>query len=138
MTEETQRAAEEAVDALFHRPHCHHDPHAVAVLAKFPTATAVSNRQDVAAGQPEFWWVINDTGAVLSEPGPVYYPTEQDAWDAAYLISVRGVTVEQIRVEAFLLWELTGRPEGAALENWLDAKGDLETPPSAPPPPPTE
>lgn len=120
---------------------CAHDPHTIAVIAKFPTAMA--NWDNISdPGTPQMWWISDNTGTILSETYPsgaqITFPDEQDAWDSAYLFSVRGVTFHQVQVEAFLLWELTGRPEGTALENWLDAKGDLETPPSPPPPPPVE
>lgn len=109
---------------------CHHDKYAIAVMQKFPTAVANWNpRGD--AGSPVYWWISdNGTGAVLSETNAdfslVSFPSEQDAWESAYLFSVLGKTVEDIKVAAYYLWILEGRPEGEALDNWLAAKGELE------------
>lgn len=112
---------------------CHHDKKAVLVLAEFPTATG--DRQNTDPGEPQLWWVSDNTGAILSETHTdgtqVYYPTEQDAWDGAYLISVLGKTTEDIQLAAYYLWEAEGRPDGEALANWIEAKGNLEAAPQA-------
>lgn len=118
-----------------HHHHHHSDKDAILVVQKFPTAMA--NRENDPPEAEQHWWISDDTDAVLSEEF-VAYPTEADAWESAFLISVLGKTVHDIQVAAYFLWEAAGRPEDSALEFWLDAKGNLENPPSTPPPPPTE
>jgi hypothetical protein len=123
--------------AFCHRHHHHRsDKDAILVVQQFPTA--VNNKQNTDPGQTEMWWISDDTGSILSETSPggaqVYFPTEADAWESAYLISVLGRTVHDIQVAAYFDWENAGRPEGEDLEFWLDGKSSLETLPA----PPTE
>jgi hypothetical protein len=112
--------------AFCHRHHHHHsDKDAILVVQQFPTAMA--NRENDPPDAEQHWWISDDTGAVLSEEF-VAYPTEADAWESAYLISVLGRSVHDIQVAAYFDWENAGRPEGEDLEFWLDGKSSLETP----------
>lgn len=118
MTVESEMAAEQLKDDFNRRHHHPGDKHAL-VVEKFPTAMA--NKENDSPGEPEHWWISDDTGAVLSG---LYesYPSEEAAWEGAYLAVVaRTPTQEQLQIAAFLNWKAAGSPlfnPEVTLANW--------------------
>ena len=115
---------EESVEDLWRRHHPGHHDEAKAIVTGphgYPQAIAVETFEG---------WAIkeqNDKSMVfLSE----LVGSEPLAWESALF--------ELTQLNAWLLWKAAGEPEGEALENWLDAQGNLENKPSPPTPPPTE
>lgn len=125
MTDPIDEVVEVPIDDK-HRHHHHHEKAKLEVIAKFPTAMA--NKENDPPEDEQHWWISDDTGAVLSEQY-VAYPTEEDAWAAAYMVSVKGVTREQIAIAANLNWCDRGKPMGdidGQVADWFKAIDEFE------------